>query len=168
MKSIAKTMAIIGFIVALGAAPIAFAHGGGGYGYGGHMMGPGMMGSGYGPNMMGPGYGHHRGWWGDNDDYGITREQAEKLETLRDSFYRGTRNLRDEIYDRQWDLRRELSKETPDRGRLHTLQQEISKLTAELDQKGLEYRLQAKKIAPEAGDNFAGGSYGPGSGACWR
>jgi zinc resistance-associated protein len=130
--------------------------------------GPGMMGPGYGPGMMGPGYGHHRGWWGDNDDSGITREQADKLETLRDSFYRETRNLRDGIYDRQLELRRELSKETPDRSRLQNLQKEISKLTSELDQKGLEYRLQTKKIAPEVGDNFAGGSYGPGAGACWR
>ena len=176
MRGIAKKLFIVAFIVSIGAAGTAFAHGSwGGNGYNGHMMGPGygMMGPGYG--MMGPGYGGHMmgygphmGWRGDADDLNITRQQAEQLDAARDSFYRETTDLREQIYEKNAQIRQELSRENPDEGRLQDLQKSLSKLESELDQKQLDYQLEVRKIAPELGRGFARGSYGPGAGYCWR
>jgi zinc resistance-associated protein len=184
MNGTVKKISIVVFAVTLAAAGTALARGGwGGYGYDGPMMGPGygmmgpgygMMGPGYGPYMMGPGMmgygpaagpGAHMGRWGDG---GISRQQAEKLEAARDSFYRDTQDLRNQIGDRYAQIRSELSKENPDRARLQALQSEISKLKGELDQKQLDYQLEVRKIAPEYGRGFAAKGYGPGAGYCWR
>lgn len=177
MNGIAKMLFAVAFIVALGAASTAIAHGGGygpgGPGYG-HMMGPGygphMMGPGYGPHMMGPGmmgYGPYGGWQGDRDRWGgnLTREQAEQLENERESFYQETRELRDRIDDRYGELQAELSRENPDQKQVMELQKSLSTLEGELDQRRLEFQLEARKIAPEFG-RFAAG-YGPGGGYCW-
>jgi Spy/CpxP family protein refolding chaperone len=163
MNGIAKKLSIAAFILTVGAAGLAFAHGGfGGYGYGGHMMGPG-----YGSHMMG--YGHHMGWGWDREGSGLTQEQADRLEAARESFYRETRDLRNQIYDRSAQIRQEFSKEPPDRNRIQDLQKEISKLESELDQKRLDYQLKTRDIAPESEGGFAGrGNYGPGAGYCWR
>jgi len=169
MNGIAKKLSITAFILTLGAAGLAFAHGGfGGYGYGGHMMGPGY---GYG-HMMGPGmmgYGHHMGWGRDRESAGLTQEQADRLEAARESFYRETRDLRNQIYDRSEQIHREFSKENPDRSRVQDLQKELSQLESELAQKRLDYQLKTRDIAPESEGDFAGrGNYGPGAGYCWR
>ena len=165
MKGIAKKLSITAFILTVGAAGLAFAHGGfGGYGFGSHMTGPG-----YGPHMMGPGYGPHMGWGWDRENLGLTEEQAERLEAARDSFYRETRDLRDQIYDRSAQIRQEWSKENPDRSRIQDLQKEIAGLESELDQKRLDFQLETRDIAPELGRGFAGRGYrGPGAGYCWR
>ncbi len=185
MNGIVKKISIAVFAITLAAAGTAMAHGGwggGGYGYGGHMMGPGygmmgpgMMGPGYGPYMMGPGMmgygpGSHMGWYGDRDDTGISRQQADKLDAARDSFYRETQDLRNRIDDQYAQIRSELSKENPDRARLQTLQKDLSKLESELNQKQLDYQLEVRKIAPELGRGYAaeGYGYGPGAGYCWR
>ena len=162
MKSRMKKVAMVLFFALLGAASLAFAHGGfGGSGYGGHMMGPG-----YGGPMMGYG-GGHMGWWGDRDDGNINQEQAEKVEKARESFYRESRELRDSIYDKSAEIRGELSKQNPDRGRLSELQKELSQLQSQFDQKRLDYQLEVRKILPQEDDGYADG-YGPGAGWCWR
>ena len=172
MKSMMRKAAFVVFLAVIGAAPMAFAGDGyGGPGYGGHMMGGyghggNMMG--YGGQMMGPGYGGHMGWQGDRDDVGLSQEQAEQLEKARESFFRANRGLRDEIYDKSAQIRSELSKQDPDRGRLSDLQKELSQLESQFDQKRLDYQLEIRKIAPEVGERFAGGGYGPGAGGCWR
>jgi zinc resistance-associated protein len=166
-----RKAAIVVFLAAVGAAPMAFAREGyGGPGYGGHMMG----GYGYGGNMMGPGYGGHMmgyggpmGWQGDREDRGLSQEQAEQLEKARESFYRANRGLQDEIYDKSAQIRSEFSRQNPDRGRLNELQKQLSQLESQFDQKRLDYLLEIRKIAPEVGEQFAGG-YGPGAGGCWR
>jgi hypothetical protein len=167
MSGIVKKISIVVFAVTLGVAGTALAHGGwGGYGYGGRMMGPGsgMMG----PGMMGYGPGPYMGCYGARDDAGISRQQAEKLEAARDSFYRETRELRNRIDDRYAQIRGELSKENPDQGRLQALQSELSTLEGELGQKQLDYQLKVRKIAPAYGRGFAAEEYGPGAGYCWR
>ena len=63
-----KMLVALTIVAVLGLAGMAFAHGGGGYGYEGHMMGGGhmgygMMGGGYGGGHMmerGPGYGYDK------------------------------------------------------------------------------------------------------------
>ena len=169
MTGIVKKLSIFAFIIAVGTAGLAFAHGEfGGYGPGGRMMGPG-----YGPHMGGGygmgGYGHHMGWWEGRENLDLTQEQAKRLEAARESFYRETRDLQNQIYDRSAQLRQEFSRENPDRSRIRELQNEISNLKGELDQKRLDYQLETKNTLPERGRGFAGGGrYGPGAGYCWR
>ncbi len=193
MKGIARKLSVVAFIIAIGAAAPALAHGGfGGYGYGG-MMGPGygyghMMGPGYGPynmgpGMMGPGYGYmmgpgmmgwggHRGWSQDPDDLGLSPQQEQQLESARNSFYQATADLRSQLDDQYAQLRQEFAKTNPDRSRVQDIQRTISKLEGQLAQKRLDFQLEARKIAPQLGEGYAGGGYGygygPGAGYCWR
>ncbi|MBW1777986.1 MAG: periplasmic heavy metal sensor [Deltaproteobacteria bacterium] len=169
MKKRMKQLTIVAFVVVIGAAPFAFARGWfEGNRYGGHMMDRGwgghMMGPGYGGNMMGYG---PRGGWGDGEDLGLSRNQAEQLEKTREAFYREIRDLQERIYNKSVELRRELAKENPDRNRISALQRELSGLESEFDQKRLDHELELRKIAPEIGGRFEGG-YGPGTGWCWR
>jgi len=45
-------------------------------------------------------------------------------------------------------LRNELAKENPDTRMASDLQKEVSRLQSELDQKGLEFEIQARKTSP--------------------
>jgi zinc resistance-associated protein len=121
------------------------------------MMGPGMM-----------GYGPHMGWWSDTDDVGLSRQQAEKLEAAQESFYRDTQDIRNQIYDKNVQIQEEFAKQNPDRSKIMDLQKSVSKLESELDQRQIDFQLEARKIAPELGEGFARGGYGPGAGYCWR
>lgn len=151
MKRINGISGTIIVIAIVGVAGLAFAHGGG-YGYG--MMGPGMMGNGYGYGMMGPGMMDQGGYYGNHmgdDGYGrLTREQADRLEKARDSFYDSTRQLRHDIRDKQFALNDELDKAGPDAAKVIQLQKDLSQLRSEFDQKALAYRLETRKILPES------------------
>lgn len=152
----------IAFVVAT--AGIAFAHGGygggyggyGGYGmgpgmmgggYGGYGMGPGMMGYGYGGYMMGPGYGPYAN--GGNHWGNLSPEQADKYQASQEQFYNATSGLHQEIYSKQFALNRELNSPNPDQAKALKLQNEISKLRSELDQKILQHQLELRKILPD-------------------
>lgn len=167
MKKINGFSGAIIVIAIVGLAGLAFAHGGG-YGY--DMMGPGMMGNGHGYGMMGPGMMDQGRYYGnpvDDDGYGrLNREQADRLEKARNSFFDSTRQLRHDIRDKQFSLNDELDKSSPDAAKVQQLQKELSQLRSEYDQKSLAYRLEIRKIMPEgAGDrNF--GSYGGYYGGC--
>jgi hypothetical protein len=143
--------------------------------------------------IAGPGWGRgkHRGWggpdacpgygYGPAAEYGrgygpgygarseLTEEQLQKLETERESFRKDTEPLRNELYAKEMELRSELAQEKPDVKKAAELQQEISNLSAQLDQKRLEHMIRVKEIHPNAGAGFRGGKgrgkgYGPGYG----
>ncbi len=172
--NLTKKSLIIGAVLLLTGATFAFARGGyWGNGYGGHMMGygsgysmgPGMMGYGYGmgPGMMGygPGYSDNGPWYGSN----LSKAQQSKLDASQEKFYNDTRELRGKIQDQRNALQQELAADNPDSAKVTKLQQGLSALESELDQKVVEHQLELRKIAP---DNFDGGGYGPGYGGyCW-
>ena len=158
-----------------------------GYGYGyGHMMGPGygyghMMGPGYGyGNMMGRGYGymmgpdsrygHMRRWDGDDgwhrggcDNWrGLPDDTVNKLDASRHKFYNDTRELRDQIGEKEAALNREMNKVNPDRDKVLALQKEVSHLQSDFDQKALNHRLDVQKMLPE---DYRADGYG--GGYCW-
>ena len=176
MKKIKTTLIIIAFVATAGIVSTAFAHGGwGGNGYGGYMMGygygmgPGMMGYGgygMGPGMMGYGYGPGYGRY-DRGNYSadLSREDSNKLQQAQDRFFDETRNLRDQIREKQFALNDELDNANPDKAKVAELQKAISKLQSSYDQKALEYRLEVRKILPEGTEGFGYG-YGPGYGGC--
>ena len=78
----------------------------------------------------------------------LSKEQMDKLETLRTEFRSATRDLRQELRSKRLALKSELVKKEPDAKAARTLQKDISALNSELGQKRIEHVLEMKKIAP--------------------
>jgi len=138
----------------------------------------------------GPGWGrghHMMGYWGSGPEYGrgeygnLTSEQKSSLDALDRKFYEETRELRDQIWTKSRELDSVLNSSNPDLDKAKALQKEISDFRAKLDEKKMEYDLEARKIRPESqygsgyGRGYGGpmmgygmgrGGYGPG--ACWN
>lgn len=155
-----KALIALTVLAVIGFGAYAFAHEEGGYGH-------------YGWGHHGPG--HHEGWNGpgyDNMNKNLSDDEIAKLEKERESFYRATDDLRQDIYTKELELKIELSKENPDNQRAAKLQKEISGLEAKIDQKRIDHLIKMKKINPDAGRMFMGRGgmgYGPSrGGSCWR
>jgi zinc resistance-associated protein len=160
-------------MLALAMAAIAFAHGG----YGSHMGrygGEHMMGPGYGGHMMGRGYdrGHMMGWDSDDGSYcrkygargNLSEEDAARLDKSREKFYNDTRDLREQIDEKEMALSREMDKANPDQNKIFALQKEISSLRSDFDQKAIAHQMEVRRLLP---DNYRGSGYGHGHGYCW-
>jgi zinc resistance-associated protein len=146
-----KTMMIAGalFLVAAIAYPV-FAWG---PGWGGMYRG---MGWGNGP------------MYGGNSGYGygtLDKEQATKLDQLRQKFFNDTTTLRNDLWNKSRELDSIVNTENPDTAKAEALQNEISDLRSKLSQKRLDFQLEARKIVPNA-DRSEG--YGPGYGRGMR
>jgi hypothetical protein len=187
-----KIIAILAVAAFVGFGSYAFADRGGGYGdrgdghhgYGmdyGHYgsgMGYGQRGSGmgygmdYGRHGKGMGYGN-RGY---RDDYrsgrdyegDLSRDEIRQLEETHAAFYKDTEKLRDNIYDKEVDLSKELAGKNPDKQQASKLQKEISKLRSQLDQKRIDHLIEARKVAPNAGRGWMRGYGSRGGEYCWR
>lgn len=163
-----KGIIVLAVIASAGFVASAFA----GWGMGGY----GHRGAGW----------HHRGWGGPGDGSGysqnLTDEQQKALDQERQAFRNATDSLRQDLYAKNLELRSELAKDNPDAQKAATLQKEVSKLESDLDQKQLDFSLNARKIAPDAGRGYMMGGrggmrgYGPGHGSgtgprggyCWE
>ena len=129
MKSKMKQISILAVLAVFGLSAFAFA----GWGVGsGHMMGSGW----------------HRGWDNDRD---LSSEQVAELQRQRAEFFKATEDVRQELNAKALALESELAQKDPDIGRAKALQKDISKLRADLDQKRLEYDIQAGKSARDWG-----------------
>ena len=155
MKRNIKRIMTITVLAVFGLSTMAFAGWGQGYG---HMMGP-MMGS-------GPGWQQGNGYYGN-----LSADEIAKLDQQRAEFFAATEDTRQQLYEKNLALQSELAKEDPDASKASKLQSEISELRNDLDQKRLEYDIQARKSSP----NYNRGSrqygsmmgYGPrGGGYC--
>ncbi|MGD8337700.1 MAG: periplasmic heavy metal sensor [Desulfobacterales bacterium] len=126
---------------------------------------------------------HHMGWGGSGDGYGynqnLTNEQQKALDQERQAFLNASDSIRQDLSAKNLELRSELAKDNPDAQKAAALQKEISKLESDLDQKQLDFMLDARKVAPDAGrGHMMGGmmGYGPGYGSgaarrggyCWE
>lgn len=152
------------FIFAVAGLALAHDEWGGRGGYGGHMMGYGggygghmMGGPGYGP-MMGPGYGQA---YGD-----LSKEDNDKLEAARETFFDQTRELREKMDDKSFAMQKELEQPTLDRDKLKALQSDLSQLQSQFNAYALDYKLAVRDILPDEarGRAYAGGYRG---GNCW-
>ena len=143
-----------------------------GYGYG---MDEGQ-GMGYGRGMgrgMGYGRGMGRGFRGYNAATALSDEQIQKLEDQRKAFFEATKDLRQDLFAKQLELKSEFAKKSPNADKAAELQKDISQLRSQLDQKRIEHRLEMQKINPDLGRGPGrgfgrwgrGGGYG---GPCWR
>lgn len=163
--TLTKGIVILAAIAMVGLVATAYAGWGDGYGHRGR--GWGHMGWG------GPGYG------GDYPD--LTDEQRQAMEQERRAFIKDTDDLRENLYTKELALRSELAKSDADAQKAAAIQQDISKLEAELDQKRLDHIVKMKEVNPEAGRGFMmsgrgrggmmgygpGTGRGPGGGYCW-
>jgi zinc resistance-associated protein len=165
-----KIIAVLAVVALVGFGSYAFADRGEGYGQRGYdHHGYGMD---YGRHGSGMGYGH-RGYRDDNRsdrDYegDLTRDEIRQLEEAHEAFYKDTKELRDNIYDKEVDLSRELDGENPDKQKAAKLQKEISELRSNLDQKRLDHQIETRKIAPKAGRGWMRGYGDRGGKSCWR
>ena len=145
-----KLITVITAIALVGFGTFAFAHWNGGYGYGGWMHGGYGMSQGY--------YGMHQGYYGDQG-YGypgdLNDDQIKALEKEQDAYYKATETIRQDLYAKQLALESELAKSDPDTAKAAALQNDISKLEAQLDQMRIDHLIKVRKIDPDAGRGYA-------------
>jgi zinc resistance-associated protein len=117
-------------------------------------------------------------WYGAGNS-SLTAEQRAELDRLHQGFREETAGIRNELQAKRQQLRDLMRNSNPDPEKARALRQEISALETQMDQKHLEYQLEARKIAPDTllgcgygygghhgrGGGMMGGGYGPGS--CW-
>jgi Spy/CpxP family protein refolding chaperone len=150
-----KKMIVALMVVALLAtAGMAMAQGWGrGMGYG---PGPG---AGYGPGS-GMGYGP-KGSWG--PALNLTAEQNQKIQAMREGFFKETLTLRNEMQTKQLELRTLWAQTNPDQEKILAKQKEVNSLKAQMQEKGTRHRLEMRKIlTPEQQAQI--GAFGPGFG----
>jgi zinc resistance-associated protein len=142
-----KRMIVAVLVVALvGTAGLALAQGWG-------------RGPGYGPAYP-PNYGP-RGAWGAG--LNLTPEQVQKMQALQDKFFKETLPLRNELQAKVLELRTLWAQASPDQTKIMAKQKEINALREQLQEKGTQFRLEARNIlTPEQQAQL--GSYGPGFG----
>mgnify|MGYP001820794049 FL=1 len=145
MNNFAKVVTVVAIAGIVGFAATSFAGWGRG---GGNCQG---QGSGWG----------QRGAASSGYQGNLSDEQITRLDKERQAFFVETRSLRENLYQKELELRSELAKEDPDAQKAAGLQAQISDLTAQLDQKRIDQRLKMQKENPEF---FASRGYGMGRG----
>jgi Spy/CpxP family protein refolding chaperone len=143
-----KLMIAILAVALLATSGLAMAQGwGGGPGMG---RGPGMgMGYGAGDPGYGPrGQGYGPGAWG--AALNLTPEQTQKLQGLRDGFFKETIPLRNEMMVKKLELRTLWAQTKPEQEKILAKQKEINALRAQMQEKSTKFRLEARSnLTPE-------------------
>ncbi len=145
MNKFSKAIIVLAIIGIVGYAATSFAGWGRG---GGNCWG---QGSGWAQRGSGP-----AGYQSELSD-----EDLDKLNQERQAFFEDTRGLRENLHQKELELRSELAKQDPDANKAAGLQKELSDLESQMDQKRLAQRL---KMQTENPDGFAGRGYGQGRG----
>ena len=106
------------------------------------------------------------GNWGGGPGYSggfedLTSEQRTKLNDLDRDYHKETKDLRNKIWDKSMEIDSLLNAANPDLDKVRAFQKEISALRTDLDQKELDYEIEARKVVPE---KRYSGSYGRGPG----
>ena len=95
----------------------------------------------------------------------ISDDEAKKINDERDTFFKSTEDLRQDIYAKEMELNSELAKKNIDTEKASKLQKEISELESKFDQKRLDHMIKMKKLNPNLARGFGGGCPG---GPCGR
>ncbi len=100
------------------------------------MAGPGGrgMGQGYG---MGP-YSY--------DAANLTADQAAQMQTLRESFLKEVSPLQSEMFAKKSEMRTLWAGSNPDEVKISTLQKDLLELQGKMQEKRLQFNLEARKI----------------------
>lgn len=156
MKKLAVFTAIA---ILLAASGLAMAQGWGPGPGPGHSMGYGPRG--FGPGDWGPGMGP--GKWAPG--LNLTAEQVQKMNSLRESHFKETLPLRNEIMTKELELRTLWSQPNPDQDKILAKQREINHLRAQIQEKSIRHRLEMRKIlTPEQQAQWRAFGYGRGTG----
>ena len=143
-----KLLVVLTVFAVVGFGVYAFADGGMGYGQhrgGWDQQGPGWRHGGSGC----PGYGGHmKGDLGD--------EENQKMDQQRNAFHKATKDLKQNIYQKQLELESEFAKKTPDAKKAAGIQKEISDIQAQIDQERVNHIIEMKKIDPDVGRGSRG------------
>ena len=150
MNNFGKAVIVLAIVGVVGLAATSFADWG--RGGGGNCWGPG---AGWGQRGSGP-YGNQGN---------LSDEDLDRLSKERQAFFEDTRELRQQIYQKDLELRSEMAKKDPDANKAGAIQKEISDLKGQLDQKRINHRIKMQKENP---DFFAGRGYGRGYGQGFR
>jgi hypothetical protein len=126
---------------------------GGGYGFHGRGMGPGMM-MGR-PDFLGPDY---RGW------QQMSEDERKDLMKRRAMFLAETVDLRKQLASKSVELRTEWAQPDPDSQKMQKLSGEVADLKAELSKKRDKYLLSCRGAYGDRGWVCPGGGWGPGYG----
>ena len=146
MKNLTKAIVVLAVLGVVGFAATSFA----GWGRGG------------GGNCWGQGYGWaQRGAGPAGYQSNLSDEEIDKLNQARQAYFEDTREIRENLYQKELELRSEMAKKDPDAKKAVSLQKAISDLEGQLDQKRVEQRLKMQEENP---DFFAGRGYGQGRG----
>lgn len=153
-----KTILIVLAITILATTSLVFAQGWG--------RGAGM---GYGPGMWGTSPPYASGWcpgaWAAG--LNLTQEQLQKMQNLRESYWKEVAPLQNELMSKRLELRSLWLQANPDQDRILAKQREINLLQANVQEKATKHRLEMRQIlTPEQqaklGATF--GWFGPGAG----
>lgn len=163
-KTSSKMLMVLAIVTIVGFGAYAFGDMGGGYGS-----------RGWGHHGRG---GYHMGWGGPGYGSDLSEDEYKKLDEERQTFFKETESLRQDIYDKELALERELTKESPDAKKAARLHKELSELETRFEQKEIDHHLAVRKINPRMGRGYMGRGgmmgygrggrmmgYGPGG--CW-
>ncbi|MFH1349946.1 MAG: periplasmic heavy metal sensor [Pseudomonadota bacterium] len=149
-----RLMTILGILILTGAIAVPVLAYGPGWGRGPHMMGY------WGGDSGGACWDSGRGAGN------LSEEQRTALDKLSQKFYDETARLRNELLAKRAELNILLNTRNPDAEKARALQKEISDLKAKLDQEGINFEIEARKINPET--RFGSWGYHPGFGPHMR
>ena len=143
-----KTIVGLMVVALLATAGLAMAQGWGrGMGYG--------PGAGYGPGT-GP-----KGAWANS--LNLSAEQQQQMQALREKHWNDTATLREEMFNKQVELRNLWAEPTPDQEKILAKQREMNGLRERLQEKSIQHRLEMRKVlTPEQQAQI--GAFGPGFG----
>ncbi len=122
-------------------------------------MCPKMIGSEFNQNCQGYGRGESR----QNALDDLSKEQRDQLQTLHQQFIDESYEFRSAQLQKQQEIKMLMETSNPDRGELGKLSEEIADLQKQIRDKQIDFRLSAKKIAPELGSRRSAG-FGKGCG----
>ena len=156
MNKLGKIIVVAAIVGIVGFAATSFAGWGRGGGGGDNCWG---QGGGYGQRgSAAPGY-----------QGNLSDQDIDKLNSERQAFFEDTRELRENRYQKELELRSEMAKQDPDVNKAVALQKEVSELQGQLNQKRVEHRIKMQKENPNfiAGRGMGRG-YGKGGGGMGR
>jgi len=125
-------------------------------------------GPGYGPGPNAPCCGQGQGpqgSWGPG--LNLTAEQNQKIQAMRESFFKETLSLRNEMQTKRLELRTLWAQTNPDQDKILAKQKEINAVREQLQEKGTRHRLEMRKVfTPEQQAQIGafGLGFGPGGG----
>jgi Spy/CpxP family protein refolding chaperone len=158
VRKMKKTVIIV-VVVALGlslGAVVAFS-----YGPGFGPFGPAGR-PGFGP----PGFAGGVGPWGSAT--GLTPEQSNKLQAIREETLKEVIPLREDLFRKAGELRLLMASKNPDTAKISALQNDVLAIQGRLQETGEKFRAEAQNVVPELQERIAANGpdagFGPGRG----